>query len=201
MTKALIVIIATASLLALLARHDGFLPYPAAPISVSTEQVSTTMGKGDYPGPAGAPPPSYQSDSETLSGFDAANTSSSGCYEDSVTPSSDGENTRVLKCAATQTDVPFFGPGAPSNTDAIWLLYWLVPVDRAKPYGYSRPLAHSACASYGACWLAQKHLDAHDQATFSENTEMALRAHTAPPVNNPTPNYCKSLKNTPQRSP
>jgi len=49
MTRVLIILITTACVLALLARHEGFLPYPAAPISISTEQMVTTQGKGDYP--------------------------------------------------------------------------------------------------------------------------------------------------------
>jgi hypothetical protein len=191
------IIIATARMLVLLARHQGFLPYPGAPISISTQQVSTTTGKGDFPGSAAAPAPSYSSLIETLSGFDPANASASGCYEDSVTPTVDGENMRVLKCAAWQTDVPFFGPGAPSKSDTIWLLYWLNPVDPSKPYGGSRPLAHSAYASYGACWLSLRQLKAQNRDTFSENAERALKAHSPPPVYDATPSYCKALQNAP----
>lgn len=197
MTKIPIILIATACVLALLARHEGFLPYPAAPISISTEQMSTTQGKGDFPGSADAPPPSYSSYTETLSGFDPENKQVSGCYQDIVTPSVNGENMRVLKCAAAQTDVPFFGPGTPSNNDTVWLLCWLNPRDPAKPYEGSSPLAHSAYASYGAFWLALKKLDAETSAIFSENVDRAIRAHGTPPVDDRAPSYCKSLKNTP----
>jgi hypothetical protein len=177
-----------------IARHEGFLPYPAAPISVLILQSTLIQGKGDRPGSASGPPPSSNLYTETLQGFDGANSRKSGCFEDTVTPLGDGQNMRVMKCAETQTDVPFFGPGAPSNTEAIWLLYWLTPLD-TNPNGDTRPLARSAYASYGACWLALKRLDAESDANFSENAERAIRAHSAPPGYHPSPTYCKVLKN------
>ena len=121
----------------------------------------------------------------------------SGCYEDSVTPTVDGENMRVLKCAAWQTDVPFFGPSAPSKSDTIWLLYWLNPVDPSKPYGGSGPLARSAYASHGARWLSLRQLEAQNRVTFSEGAERSLKAHSLRPVYDATPNYCKALRNAP----
>jgi hypothetical protein len=196
MTKILIFLIAITCLLVLLARHEGFLPYPAAPITIKVVGTTTNQGKGDFPGSASGPPPSSSLFIETLQGFDAANARVSGCFEDSVIPISNDENMRTIKCAEPQTDVPFFGPGAPSNNDTIWLLYWL-PVNAATPNEPSRPLAHSAYASYGACWLALKRLDAEVRATFSENVETAIKAHSTPPTYDSTPSYCKALKNTP----
>jgi hypothetical protein len=192
----LVLLAAAAGLAAVIVRHEGFLPYPAAPISILILQDTMIQGKGDRPGSASGPPPSSSVYTESLQGFDAANTRKSGCFEDDVIPLGDGQNMRVMKCAAAQTDVPFFGPGAPSNDDRIWLLYWLTPLD-SKPNGDTRPLAHSAYASYGACWLALQRLDKKNDAIFSENVERAISAHTAPPVYDSTPSYCKALKNEP----
>jgi hypothetical protein len=179
-----------------IARHEGLLPYPAAPISIFILQDTLIQGKGDHPGSSAGPPPSSSVYTESLQGFDGANTRKSGCFEDTVIPLGDGQNMRVMKCTETQTDVPFFGPGAPSSTKSIWLLYWLTPLD-TNPNGATRPLAHAAYASYGACWLALQRLDKKNDAIFSENVERATRAHTAPPVYDTTPSYCKVLKNEP----
>jgi hypothetical protein len=200
MTKILILLVAISGVLAVLARHEGFLPYPAAPISISVVQTPSTQGKGDFPGSVDAPPPSSSTFTERLQGFDAANARESGCYEDSVAPLSNGENLRVLKCAQPQTDVPYFGPGAPSNSDTIWLLYWVHLRDPAKPSEGYNPLAHSAYASDGACRLALRRLDAETRATFSENTETAIKTHSTLPVYPPSPTYCKALKNAPPAS-
>lgn len=195
MTKILIILIATVGILALLARHEGFLPYPAAPITIKIVGTTTNQGKGNFPGSSSGPAPSSSLFLKTLEGFDGANARVSGCFEDSVIPISNDENMRTIKCAEPQTDVPFFGPGAPSNNDTIWLLFWR-QVNAAKPNEPSRPLARSAYASYGACWLALKRLDAEDRATFAENVERALKAHSTPPRYDSTPSYCEALKNT-----
>ena len=195
MTKILIILVATVGILALLARHEGFLPYPAAPITIKIVGTTTNQGKGKFPGSSSGPAPSSSLSLETLQGFDGANARASGCFEDSVIPISNDENMRTIKCWESQTDVPFFGTGAPANNDTIWLLYWL-RVNAAMPNEPSRPLAHSAYASYGACWLALKRLDAENRATFAENVERALKAHNTPPMYDSTPSYCQALKNT-----
>jgi hypothetical protein len=59
-------------------------------------------------------------------------------------------------CWDQQEEVPFFGAGAPSSRDTIWVAYWLDPRDPSKPNGELEYVIHAAYASYGACWLAVK---------------------------------------------
>jgi hypothetical protein len=137
--------------------------------------------------------------SEHLQGFDGTNKGTGGCFEDTVIPTMNGENLRVLKCAQSQNDVPFFGPGAPSEGDTIWLLYWLKePVSQGAGY---TTLAHSAFASYGACWLAMRRLESENRAIFAENVDRAIRAHTEQPMYDSAPAYCKALKNSTANKP
>jgi hypothetical protein len=49
-TKILIILVATVGILALLARHEGFLPYPAAPITIKIVGTTTNQGKGEVSG-------------------------------------------------------------------------------------------------------------------------------------------------------
>jgi hypothetical protein len=201
MTKVLVFLLALAIVIvctgAVLVRNQGFLPWPAAPILIKVVKTTTTIGKGDYPGSGDGPTPSSSSSFEELAGFDVTNATKSGCFEDTVAPMDSGENMRVLKCSEPQADVPYFGSGTPSTAATIWLLYWLSPYQQGKLDAGARPLAHSAYASYGACWLAQKRLEKEGRDIFAENVDRAIRAHTIPPVDNSAPSYCKALKNTP----
>jgi hypothetical protein len=146
------------------ARKEGFFPYPSVPITIVIQGTSHMIGKG-YPGGADGPPPSSKTFSQKLYGF---NLPPMPCT-DNVAPLGNGENVRDVTCWEHWDNVPFFGGGAPSSGDTIWVAYWRAPNDPAKPLGDTRYAINAAYASYGACWLAAKRQHDAEYATYLAN--------------------------------
>jgi hypothetical protein len=188
--KKMILILVLLSLIFLAwgARKEGFFPYPSVPITIVIQGTSHMIGKG-YPGSANGPPASSNTFFQKLHGF---NLPRMPCADD-VAPLGNGENVRDVRCWEHWDNVPFFGSGAPSSGDTIWVAYWRAPNDPTKPLGDARYTINAAYASYGACWLAAKRHSNAEYTTYLANFRARKPSEPYPIVEPQL--QCSALKN------
>jgi hypothetical protein len=170
-------------------RKQGFLPYPATPISISIQQnINMTETVNAYG--VVDPKQSNRSSWVNLHGF---NLPPAEC-ENKVTHLSAVQNFRTVSCWNEQAGVPFFGSGIPSLSRTIFVEYWLSDRDPSKPnQGDVVYTIKAAYASYGACWLAAKRQNDDDYATYLANYRAKKLGDPNPVLSQQI--QCSALKN------
>jgi len=181
--KAIILAALLLLVLAWCARREGFLPYPAAPISITIQQDLQFINKDESFKQA------LDNSVDRLIGFNLRRTPE--CKNEQF----DDPYLKTETCWSTTGDVPFFGGSSPGVHDTIYVLAVRYPetAQSGDRMVYHTITVKAAYASYGSCWLEMKRQSKQLDDADTLYRDKAAQHGEKPRAWSPTLFYCEPL--------